>query len=252
MNPNLHVRSIVRKYHVVHGPNSPAFVAARTLFPILRAWAGKFLLSIQFSGSTAKGTSIRGSTDIDLFISLKPETHESLAEIYENLFAYLTARGVPAKRQDVSIGVDFKGLSVDLVPAKKQRGNASDHSLYRNKADTWVQTNVERHIRIIKASDRLNEIRAVKIWRMLHRLDFPSFYLEMSVLAALYQKPKYTLAPNFLSVLEYLRDDLEDSVINDPANTNNCLSDLLSSAEKRAIGVLAGKHLKKTWSEVLW
>jgi len=189
MDNNEYVRSIIRKYHLVHDATSPAVIAAQSLFPTIKAWANNYLLEVRFSGSTAKGTAIRGSTDVDLFISLNPDTPGSLRDIYENLHAFLIQARISAKRQDVSIGITLNGTSVDLVPGRKQKGNTSDHSLYRNKGKTWIQTNVEQHIKLISESGRLDEIRSAKIWRMLHGLEFPSFYLEMIVLYALYRKP---------------------------------------------------------------
>jgi hypothetical protein len=41
------------------------------LEPYLRNWAGLYLSRIFISGAYAKGTAFRGSTDIDIFISLR-------------------------------------------------------------------------------------------------------------------------------------------------------------------------------------
>jgi len=42
--------------------------------------------------------------------------------------------------------VNYGGHSIDLVPGKKQAGNTNDHSLYRNKVDTWTKTNINQNL----------------------------------------------------------------------------------------------------------
>ena len=153
----------------------------------------------------------------------------------------------------MSIGVDYGGHSIDLIPAKKRSGNTNDHSLYKNKADSWTQTNISTHINLVKNSGRIAEITAIKIWRKLHQLDFPSIYLELTVLDALYNKNKNQPAKNFLTVLEYLRDSFIDSKIVDPANTNNIISDELYKYEKEAIAKKAKESLNQpNWGQIIW
>ena len=76
----------------------------------------------------------------------------------------------------------YDGANVDFVPGKRQDNYGSDHSLYRRKADTWTKTNVDKHVNVVAGSGRLNEIRASKIWRERHQLEFPSLYLELMVI----------------------------------------------------------------------
>ena len=102
-------------------------------------------------------------------------------------------------------------------------------------------------------SNRTNEIILTKIWRHIHKLDFPSVYLELTVLDALYNKTVNDLANNFWTVLTYIRDNLVDSSVIDPANTNNKISDMLYKYEKEAISTKAKESLgKKTWVEIIW
>jgi hypothetical protein len=100
----------------------------------------------------------------------------------------------------------------------------------------------------------VNEIRALKIWRLCHNLDFPSFYLELTVIDALWGKPKGSnLAANVSTCLDYIRDNLETACVIDPANTNNVISDDLTAAEKKKIAGQAGKSRREPyWNQVLW
>ncbi len=178
MTADEYVLSVIARYQVSTGPGSAVARAGQSLYPIIQQWANQNLLRVTYSGSYAKGTAILGGTDVDLFISLSHQTSENLRDIYLKLVRFLTARGFSPRQQNVSVGVLISGISVDLVPGKKQSGASSDHSLYRRKANTWTQTNVATHISLVQNSGRLDEIRALKIWRQLHGLDFPSIYLE--------------------------------------------------------------------------
>lgn len=253
MTGDEYILSVLSRYRLSVGPASPAYKVAVQLYPIIRAWANRFLLEVMPSGSYAKGTGIKGSTDIDLFISLKSETTGTLKEIYESLFIWLNQRYLSPRRQNVSIGLSFHDISVDLVPARKQSGNTNDHSLFKNKIEAWTQTNVQTHINMVLRSGRLNEICAVKIWRGLNKLSFPSFYLELTVLDALYRKPTNQLALNVWSVLLYLRDHFVQARVVDPSNSNNVISDDLSFTEKQAIqSVALLSCTKKHWEQILW
>lgn len=252
MDAEAYIKSIIAKYALTGGRTPEATNAAEHVYQIIKVWANVYLLEVTYSGSSAKGTAIHGIADVDLFISLKPETPGTLAEIYDSLANYNGLKDLNPRRQNVSVGVTYNGHSIDLVPGRKQNGNTTDHSLYRSKAKTWTQTNVAKHISLIQNSGRLDEIRALKIWRAQHRLDFPSFYLELTVLDALHGKRAGSLSSNFVAVLEYLRDKFVASVVIDPVNSNNRLSDDLTVAEKKLIAQKAGECLKSSWEKAIW
>jgi hypothetical protein len=252
METDAYLKSVIAKYALTGGRTPAATAAVAEVYKIIQTWAGQYLLGVSYSGSSAKGTAIAGIADVDLFISLKPETPGTLADIYNNLANYNGLKNLSPRRQNVSIGVKYNGQDIDLVPARKQSGNTTDHSLYRSKAQTWTQTNVDQHVRTIQNSQRLDEIRALKIWRAQHGLDFPSFYLELTVINSLHGRRAGPLASNVCAVLEHLRDSLPTAVVIDPANSNNKLSDDLSSAEKKAIAQKAATSLKASWKEFIW
>ena len=91
-----------------------------TLLPIIRQWAGGYLVNLHPSGSFPKGTANRSGIDIDVFISLHQNMPHTLSEIYSNLQSYLEHYGYTPRRQNVSLNIRVNGYSVDLVPAKHQ------------------------------------------------------------------------------------------------------------------------------------
>jgi hypothetical protein len=253
VNGDQYVASVIGKYAVNAAPGSAASQAANQLFPALRSWAGRSLLGIQFSGSYAKHTAISLGTDVDLFISL--DSTQPVKEIYWSLYRFCGERGWGPQVQNVSVRVQSNGLHVDLVPGRKQDGNTEDHTLYKRKKDSWVQTNVMQHIRLIANSGRRDEIRALKIWRERNRLDFPSFYLELTVLEALKYSRMSSLAARFSELLQYLAGEgkFNQARVVDPANSNNIISDDLGPEEKRGIVVAAEKCLAiGMWEQTLW
>lgn len=253
MTGDEYLASVLSKYHVYTGIGSPPYNERQVLLPVIQSWANKFLLDVAFSGSFAKGTGVKGSTDVDLFISLDPETPQTLKEIYDGLYSYLEKNRYAPRRQNVSIGIKHNNLSVDLTPGKKQAGNTNDHSIFRNKAQTWTQTNVKVHNDLIKNSGRTDEIKVIKIWRNVRQLEFPSFFLELTVLNALSGENKNQLATNVWTVLGYLRDSFVNARVVDPANANNIVSDDLTSAEKQAVANAASdSRNKQYWSEIVW
>ena len=253
MTENQYILSAIKKHALDSTRSSSALRAALRLHPMIRRWAGSYLLKIVPTGSFAKRTAIKGTTDIDLFISLSSKTPFTLVEIYGSLSDYLKKIGYPVREQNVSIGIDSNNFKIDLVPAKKQAGSLWDHSIYRRKAKTWIKTNVNRHIVLVRNSSRLNEIRAMKVWRNLHNLEFPSFYLELSVINALKGCMPFRLASNIIRVLGYLSDDFVDARIEDPANSNNVVSDDLTREERLEVAKAAYSSLEERfWEQIIW
>lgn len=254
--PAQYLQTVLRQKTAVITQNSPVAVAANAIVPLIRTWGGQQIDFLGFSGSYAKGTAVKGGTDIDLFISLKSTLNMPLADIYQNLFQYVQQNGyLYARAQNVSIGLTVNGMNVDLVPAKQQDANSGDHSLYRRKANSWTKTNIQKHIQVVSHSGRLSEIRLMKLWRNQKNLDFPSFYLELAVIEAL---RGYSLVSasgdfpgNIIRVLNYLKDNLKTARIVDPANTNNVISDDLSQSEKALIAQAASTALNGNWGNFI-
>lgn len=254
MGPDQYIMSVFRKYHIQKDMDLlTKWFVIDPLQEAIKQWAGTCLNGLEFSGSRAKGTATTLSSDFDLFISLKHDTDNTLKEIYESLYSFLVQKGYKARKQNVSIGVRYWETDVDLVPAKKRAGNTNDHSLYISKRDTWTQTNVIEHINKVKNSGRIIEIVLLKVWRKLHGLDFPSIYLELTVIEALKGKSKSDPANNFLSLLDYLRDEFVDKNVIDPANSNNIISDDLYKYEREAIRKKAiESRSQRYWGNIIW
>lgn len=254
MTADEYLQNLIARNRVATGEGSAASNAGNAVYQIVKRWAGQQLRSGSYSGSYAKGTAIRGRTDVDLFISLKSDTTNTLKEIFDKLHSWISQNGYPhARKQNVSVHVVHNSIEVDLVPAVHLGGNTEDHWLYVNKANRErTKTNVDTHINTVRNSGRINEIILTKIWRKNHNLDFPSFYLELAVIEALKYK-RSGLAEHFLAILDYLSTTFVSARFVDPANTNNIISDDLTDAEKKAIAIKAGQSRgQQSWGSIVW
>ncbi len=246
---DVYVRQVLDNHRVATGPLSPAEQTVAFITPTLRQWAGSDLNAISLSGSYAKTTAVRGSADVDVFISLR--TAIALKGIYASLFNLAASNGWNPRQQNVSVGIALGQVKVDLVPGRVQSGYQNFHSLYKSKQDSWMQTNVSQHISLVRDSGRTDEIRALKIWRNKMALDFPSFYLELLTIEAL-KWIRAGLADNVLRVFQYIDSDFARARFVDPANSGNIISDDLSAGEKVLILTRARAALAaRAWSEII-
>jgi hypothetical protein len=230
---------------------SAVFTVQAALTPVLEEWAGVMFRKVQPCGSFAKGTANRGGADIDLLVSLSSSVTETLQLSYEKLFTHLQAQGYSPLDQNLSMSIMFGGFSVDLFLARHKGGIGEDHGLCGHPACSWIETNVAKHVRIVRNSGRMSEIRIIKLWRDQKRIEFPSFYLELVVLQAL-AGTCGSLSENVWRVFGYLRDTFINERFVDPANGANAISDDLSVVHRARIKIKAMKALSAaSWIQIV-
>lgn len=243
--------SIVEKYRVAADAGSPSHRAADEVIPLLKQWGKQYLLGLTLSGAYAKNTAITLSSHVDLLVGLSPVPGMDMKQIFWGLFEYLTDRDLRPHTRAVSIQLQCKGLNVDLIPSC--RDGRAGNTLFNKKAGMEVKTEVARHIHLVANSGRQQEICAMKIWRERCGLDFPSLYLELSVLRALADERFGQLSDNVLTVMRYLASRFEQAVVQDPANSSNIVSKDLNEAAKRAIAKAARDALyDENWKKIIW
>jgi hypothetical protein len=219
-------------------------------------WANNWKYQLKPHGSNAKGTAITGSSDIDFFISLEPGVKDfnTYQQVYETLRNRFKGAGYSPREQNIAIGIIHGGLNIDLVAGIQQGFLSSDHHIRKRKAQTWTKTNIDEQIKYVVGSGRVFDIKLVKIWRKLHNLDFPSFYLELSVIEALKNTGLLGVSPtqNFITIMSYLCDGFESTTVKDPGNESNQVSDDLTVTEKEAIRNAAIVTLNGSWEKAVW
>lgn len=252
MTADQYLQNIIqRKLHI---PIQITDYRLNDIIYLIKLWGGSYIREIKISGSSAKNLVVSGEADVDIFISLKSDTPSDLKTVYTTLAARLRQNLYPVSERTVAIQTVSNRLKIDLVPGKVQSGFQNWHSLYNSDTGNWLQTNIDAHINTVTNSGRLDEIRMMKIWCHNHSLKFPSIYLELVTLDALYNRNKGQLAVNVWTILEYLRDNFVNKRIVDLSNTNNVISDYsLNSTQKGLISRKAAECLKfQNWNQVVW
>jgi hypothetical protein len=248
-----YIRSIIRKHNLPAGKDTKAHKALEELTPKIKSWAGEVLENICPIGCYAKGTGVTGSSEIDLLVSLNVHTCGTIKDISDNLFSYLRSNNFDPQQKQYSIRLIFLNTSVELFLSRSITSKSTNDFLYNSITNTCLETNTRSHTELIFKSNRTEEICAIKIWRNLTGLKFPTLYLELTVLNALFNRKKNRLEKNFLNVMEYLMEGfLEDTVV-DPANPKNIISDLLTTEEKKAIAAAAEiARNQADWTNIIW
>lgn len=247
-----YLENILLKYEMSEEKKKKIDLIKNHFYSEINKWANNCLVNFSYSGSFAKGTNVNGSTDVDFFISLSSITNGSLKEIYDSLLSFLEKKDYKPRKQNVSIGINYDGYKIDFVPAKKIDQYSDDHNLYSNRTGNWIKTNITKHISYINDYKRKKETKLTKIWRNIHSLDFPSFYIELSIISALLYKAN-DIESNFQTILGYLSTDFINARIVDPSNSNNVVSDVLFKYEKQSISDKAKEsNDSTTWNNVIW
>jgi hypothetical protein len=244
--------SIVEKYRVLPDTGSPSHKAADDLIPALKQWGKQYLLGITLSGAYAKNTAISLSAQVDILIALSPVPGMEMKKIFWNLFEFLSDHDLRPRTRNVCIELEHQKVRMHLIPACRDGGTAGN-VLFNKKSGTVIHTDVAQHVHLIANSGRQQEICALKIWRERNQLEFPSLYLDLTVLHALEGERFGALAENVMAVFRYLSGRFEKVAVRDPANAENIISDDLSAGEKQAVAKAARKALEdENWKKILW
>lgn len=206
-----------------------------------------------YGGSYAKNTMIRESYDLDIVVYFSPDTNHSLKDIYEAVEARLKTK-YHSFRKNVAIRLPYEGgLHVDVVPGRALDNSYLYANLYASDFNTSKQTSIKKHIDLVRKNGGYQEvIQLLKLWKVRNGLDLRTFPLEIVTATAL-TGVNGDLGYRFWTVLGFLRDRLHTAWLEDPANSNNVVSDSISDFTKTAVARAAWTaRSKKNWNEVIW
>lgn len=207
------------------------------------------------SGSYKKKTAVNIKFDIDLIIPFKKDGADTLEKIFGDIFTYFNVDYrkkdttlLSVKKQKVSIGLEFlvdgHMLYLDIVPGREINDYEKDGDLNLYVNDTmgviqkasYIKSNIQKQIEKIRDnSEARDSIKCLKVWKRRNNINVKSFFIELIAIKAVedhkgalpmgyWERLKYTL--------EYMRDNIE-TVLVDPGNTNNIVSDALEDFEKK-------------------
>jgi len=205
---------------------------------LLRSSLSGMNLTIKYGGSKAKNTMIKDSYDLDVICYFGHEetgAGETLEEIYSTVREILEAdyrvepkRSALRLREKGDIGLDSH---IDIVPGRFTDDKKADAFLYLNAAEkNRLKTNLQTQIEHVRDSGLIDSIKLAKLWKWRNGLTaIKTFVLELSVIEILSGVKDDSLEEQLLSYWRYLKDQIEDLAVEDPANPKgNDLSDLLN------------------------
>lgn len=207
------------------------------------------------SGSYAKHTAINKKFDIDLCQPFKYKGFDTLEEMADAVFNYFNDEyddkdlvKYKTRRQRVSTGLTFliggDEIQMDVVPARELSENDYTDTNRLNlhvrakglDPATSTQTNIQKHIDLIKGkADERCIIRLLKVWKVNKNKDrVKSFFLELITIRAFEKASEipYDLWGKLKMTMEFIRDNIETIRLEDPANSNNIVSDTMTNSEK--------------------
>jgi hypothetical protein len=248
-----YLRGILAREAVDSATRSPLRALDGEVLRVLKAVTAGRRMELYPTGAFEKGTANSSGRQIDFLASFAPTTTDTVGHLYGQIFGTLDKLGYEPRRRDVSIAVTLKNVVLDIIPARREAMMSDVHEVWLPRLGKIVKTNLTQHILDIQASGRREEIRVIKIWRDRQGLDFPSFYLELSVIAALRRRPQAALAENVWAVLGYLESLFPARSALDPVNAVNIVSDLIGPPQKEAIRKAAQyARAGRAWSEIVW
>ncbi|WP_291132627.1 hypothetical protein [Flavobacterium sp. UBA7682] len=203
----------------------------------------------KFHGSIAKGTSISGS-DIDIQLQFKKDSG-TLSDVYYSVSNFVLDEFKDENLESVreqkhSIGMEFKIKNeikrIDIVPVRQIENGNNDTCLFVNKTGffekpTYKKTNSRKQLSSLIFNYREKRIiKLLKVWKTENSLRIKSIHLEWLAKKAFEQKSiSNNIEKALLDVIYFIATNIEYMRIVDSANSNNIISNSLTSEEKSSI-----------------
>lgn len=207
-----------------------------------------------YAGSFGKDTIVRESYDLDLVVYW-PSTAQkySIQGIYESVGNLLEKQGFLVNSKNVCWEIPCKGgFHIDVVPGRALDPDFYEVNLYRVDRGTTLKTSLKAHIDIVTKSKRTPVIKLMKLWRYRQGVPFKkSFLLELMTIEGCKGKRVDDLEGQFFAALKYISANIINCYFEDPANSNNIISEDLFNEQKRIIKRDAERALSaKRWEDI--
>jgi hypothetical protein len=206
-----------------------------------------------YGGSFGKRTMIRARYDLDLVMYWPNAANYSINGIYTAVGDVLKKNWTHVNSKTVAWELPFQaGFHIDVVPGRALDAQYYEANLHRTDTGTTLKTSLKKHIDTVRNSGRIDAIRLMKLWRVRKNVPFKkNFLLELMTIDGCKGKQSDDLEGQTLAALRYVRDNIKNCSVRDPANSNNSLSDDLDANVRATIYQRANEALvAKYWSEV--
>lgn len=243
------------------------------------------VIGSRIGGSIGKGTAIAPTSDVDLYLYLDSRFWETRGRplapstVIGRLHARLQTRlafelvngHCRLRKQTHSVGIRFGkegSVGIDVVPALTEDDDVDDAWIPRRTSGVYVQTSIERQLRLIDTMDSpfrylRRGIRLLKVWNEQADIKLPSYAVEILGLHAAHRGCKRTEAGVFFSALDFVGETAmrqpvyvdhyfqhspparRTCVILDPAMPSNNLGEGMDSRDGDRLGTAARRTLAK-------
>ncbi|TWH62790.1 hypothetical protein [Dulcicalothrix desertica] len=245
-----YLNKIIKKYNVDRNDFTQAIIKGSELINQLKN------INLNYTGicgSFAKGTTISFNSELDILLSINSTNFDILPNIYNELYNYLINAGYNPYNKNISIGVMVDTYKFNLIPVCKDSQSRYRYVIYKAKTNSYIKTDLSKHTLHVEDSFRTSEIKLLKIWRELHHLNFPSLYLESVIIKCLKKCMYKDIESNFVEILSFLANNLQNTKFLDVDNSSNVISDDLSVYEKIRLANQAQiSYQADAWEEVVW
>ena len=210
------------------------------------------------SGSYAKHDAINIKFDLDVCQSFKRNAFDTLEKMADDVYDFFYEEfedddfiKYKTRKQRVSTGITFvidgNEIQMDIVPGREL--SADDYvetkrlNLYVRpkllQPATITQTNIQKHIDLVKGRNAERSIiRLLKVWKTnKNNSRIKSFFCELITIKAF---DKCSDVPSDIweqleMVLKFIRDNVKTIRLEDPANSNNVVSEIMTKSEKESL-----------------
>ena len=97
------------------------------------------------------------------------------------------------------------------------------------------RTSLKIHIDLVRHGEAQDVIKILKLWRHRHDIPLGSLVIELATGLALFNNRQTSLEDRVWKVLGWMRDSFAAARLVDPANSNNIVSDDISSSDRAII-----------------
>lgn len=224
---------------------------------------------VLFSGSYAKHTHLHPLNDIDVvahypindWVTARGDVY-SPGYVIGRLFGRMEraySHVLTVRRQRRSVGLIYKDVKVDLIPALWEMGGDLTSVIPDRETGGWLRTCIPRHLEFLDRRDKTyrpfaKTIRLMKAWKKAKSIRFPGFALELLTVKALDKTgTSAQLQVNVANVMNFIADTRLDKpvyftdfwkasdiripqhpvVVIDPVNPQNNVASEVTEAEKQ-------------------
>lgn len=258
MNKNNYLVKVLESYRMSHVDDLMAkYLEKREIVKdaLVTKFKDQIVTRAINSGSYAKHDAVNIKFDLDICQPFKRDSFDTLEKMADAIFDYFNNEFEDddllkheTRKQRVSTGITFNvggdEIQMDIVPGRellkddysetKRINLYVQPKLFEDESST--QTNIQKHIDLIKGKDAERKvIRLLKIWKVnKNKKRVKSFLVELITIKAFdnCSDMPFDLWGKLRMVMEYICDNITTTKLEDPANSNNVVSDTMTELEK--------------------